>query len=95
LLAFSIFINRCENGDELASFVKQFGLRRNVNAVAVHEQFQPILRFFNLLEPTRLNHKHRAAPFVEMTIRRSRATLMRETFMLKKSPGQARLAKAF
>jgi hypothetical protein len=43
--------NRCENGGELARFVKQVGHLRNGNAAAVHGQFQPI---FGLPQPASL-----------------------------------------
>ena len=50
ILAFGIFINCRENGDELTGFVEQIGHFIGGNAAAVHEQFEPILGFFNFLE---------------------------------------------
>ena len=47
-LAFSIFINCCEDGNELAGFIEQPRHLCRGNAAAVHEEFEPILGFVDL-----------------------------------------------
>ncbi len=49
-LAFGVFVNGCEDGDELAGFVEQTGHLGWRNATAVHEQFKPILGFVDFFE---------------------------------------------
>ena len=49
-ISFGTFINRRENGGKLACFVEQIGHLRGGNTAAVHEQFEPILGFFDFFE---------------------------------------------
>ena len=46
-LAFGIFINGCEYGDELMGFVEQAGHPGLRDTTAFHQQFQPIPGFFD------------------------------------------------
>jgi hypothetical protein len=45
-----IFVDRCENGNELTGLVQQPGHSRSGNTNTIHEQFEPILSFIDLLQ---------------------------------------------